>query len=91
MNKKIKILSIYSWKDFFMAKNKVEITGINTSTLKTISGEEMNKQFIELQKGNKRAKNTLIEGNLKLVLSILKKYQNRCDSNRNNRSYKSNR
>lgn len=63
-----------------MAKNKVEITGINTSTLKTISSEEMNNLFIELQKGNKNAKNTLIEGNLKLVLSILKKYQNRCDN-----------
>ena len=31
-----------------MAKNKVEITGINTSTLKTISSEEMNNLFIEL-------------------------------------------
>ena len=40
----------------------------------------MNNLFIELQKGNRSAKNTLIEGNLKLVLSILKKYQNRCDN-----------
>ena len=63
-----------------MAKNKVEITGINTSTLKTLNTDEMNNLFIELQKGNKSAKNTLIEGNLKLVLSILKKYQNRCDN-----------
>ena len=53
-----------------MAKNKVEITGINTSTLKTLNTDEMNNLFIELQKGNKSAKNTLIEGNLKLVLSI---------------------
>ena len=63
-----------------MAKNKVEITGIDTSTLKTLNTEEMNNLFIELQKGNRSAKNTLIEGNLKLVLSILKKYQNRCDN-----------
>lgn len=63
-----------------MAKNKVEITGINTSTLKTLSSEEMNTLFLELQKGNKSAKTKLVEGNLKLVLSILKKYQNRCDN-----------
>lgn len=63
-----------------MAKNKVEITGINTSTLKTLNVDEMNNLFIELQKGNKNAKNALIEGNLKLILSILKKYQNRCDN-----------
>ena len=63
-----------------MAKNKVEITGIDTSTLKTLNTEEMNNLFIELQKGNRSAKNALIEGNLKLVLSILKKYQNRCDN-----------
>ena len=63
-----------------MAKNKVEITGIDTSTLKTLNTDEMNNLFIELQKGNRSAKNTLIEGNLKLVLSILRKYQNRCDN-----------
>ena len=63
-----------------MAKNKVEITGIDTSALKTLNTDEMNNLFIELQKGNRSAKNTLIEGNLKLVLSILKKYQNRCDN-----------
>lgn len=63
-----------------MAKNKVEITGINTSTLKTLNNEEMNNLFTKLQKGDKMVKNTLIEGNLKLVLSILKKYNNRCDN-----------
>lgn len=63
-----------------MSKNKVEITGINTSTLKTIKHDEMINLFTEYKNGNKSVKNTLIEGNLKLVLSILKKYQNRSDN-----------
>ena len=63
-----------------MAKNKVEITGINTSTLKTLKNSEMTKLFEELHNGNKLAKKKLIEYNLRLVLSILQKYQNRCDN-----------
>lgn len=63
-----------------MSRNKVEITGINTSTLKTIKTDEMNKLFILYKKGDKSAKNSLIEYNLKLVLSILKKYYNKTDN-----------
>ena len=63
-----------------MAKNKVEINGINTNNIKVLTSKEMNKLFIELKNGDKNAKNELIEGNLKLVLSILKKYQNKCDN-----------
>ncbi len=63
-----------------MAKNKVEITGIDTKKLKSISETEMTKLFIELRNGSKIAKEKLVEGNIKLVLSILKKYQNRVDN-----------
>ncbi len=63
-----------------MAKNKVEINGINTNNLKVLSHPEMINLFQELKNGNKNAKDTLVEGNLKLVLSILKKYQNKCDN-----------
>lgn len=63
-----------------MSRNKVDITGINTSKLKTLSHDEMDKLFNEYKKGNKEAKNILIEGNLKLVLSILKKYHNKTDN-----------
>ncbi len=63
-----------------MAKNKVVINGIDTSKLKVLNQNEMNDLFIELKNGNKKAKSTLIEGNLKLVLSILRKYQNKCDN-----------
>ena len=63
-----------------MAKNKVEISGINTRDLKTLSNEKMTILFKEYKEGNKEAKNRLAEGNLKLVLSILKKYHNRVDN-----------
>lgn len=63
-----------------MAKNKVEIVGIDTSKLKTLTTDEMNNLFIRYQNKDKQSKKELVEGNLKLVLSILKKYQNRCDN-----------
>ena len=57
--------------------NKVEIVGVNTSLLKVLTKGEMIKLFKEFQSGNLDAKEQLINGNLKLVLSILKKYANR--------------
>ena len=63
-----------------MAKNKVEITGINTSALKTLTNEEMIELFKSYQNGNKESKTILVECNLRLILSILRKYQNKCDN-----------
>ena len=63
-----------------MAKNKVEITGINTSKLETLSQKEMTELFKEYKDGNKLAYEKLVKYNLKLVLSILRKYQNKCDN-----------
>ena len=57
-----------------MAKHKVEITGINTSSIKVLSSEEMQQLFIALKEGDQNARNELVSGNLKLVLSILKKF-----------------
>ena len=57
-----------------MAKNKVEITGIRTSTIKVLKHEEMIELFKSYQSGNKLAKEELVNGNLKLVLSIINKY-----------------
>lgn len=58
-----------------MYNRKVEITGLNTNELKTLSSEEMNKLFIEYKKGNQKAKDKLVECNIKLVLSILKRFK----------------
>lgn len=63
-----------------MAKNKVEINGINTSSLNVLSHDEMVNLFIDYSNGVMSAKEKLIKGNLKLVLSILRKYQNKCDN-----------
>lgn len=58
-----------------MYNKKVEIPGINTGTLKTLSNDEMTRLFIEMKNGSKEAKDKLVEGNLKLVLSILKRFK----------------
>lgn len=63
-----------------MARHKVDITGINTSSIKVLKAEEMNTLFIKFQKGDMNAREQLVNGNLKLVLSILKKFNNRTDN-----------
>lgn len=63
-----------------MSKNKVEISGLNTSDLKVLTDKEMNDLFDKMHKGDTNARNLLVEGNLKLVLSILRKYNNRVDN-----------
>lgn len=63
-----------------MARHKVEICGVNTANLKVLSNDSMIELFKKYNKGDKNAKEELINGNLKLVLSILKKYNNRCDN-----------
>lgn len=57
-----------------MSKYKVSITGINTNELKVLSAEEMTNLFQKYKAGDLQAKEQLINGNLKLVLSILKKF-----------------
>ena len=60
-----------------MARHRVEICGVNTANIKVLTNEEMTVLFKSYQNGNLEAKQELINGNLKLVLSILKKYNNR--------------
>ncbi|MDD4283147.1 MAG: sigma-70 family RNA polymerase sigma factor, partial [Bacilli bacterium] len=63
-----------------MARYKVEISGVNTADIKVLTNEEMTALFIKMQNGDKFAKEDLINGNLKLVLSILRKFNNRTDN-----------
>ena len=58
-----------------MSKYKVLISGINTSSLKVLKQEEMEVLFKRMKQGDKLAREELINGNLKLVLSILKNFK----------------
>ncbi len=59
---------------------KVEITGVDTSKLKILSNDEMNNLLIKIEAGDQVARDKMIEGNLKLVLSVLKKFNDRHES-----------
>lgn len=65
---------------FIMARHKVEICGVNTANIKVLNNEEMLELFKKYQNGDILAKEELIQGNLKLVLSILKGYAGRTDN-----------
>jgi RNA polymerase sporulation-specific sigma factor len=58
-----------------MYNKKVEIPGVNTNELKTLSNDEMIELFKKYRQGDQTAKDILVENNLKLVLSILKKFK----------------
>ena len=60
-----------------MARNRVEITGINTSELIPITNERMMEILPSAQNGDDDAREELVHGNLKLVLSVVKKFNNR--------------
>lgn len=60
-----------------MGKYKVEISGIDTRNLKVLTNDEMKALFLSFQNNDLAARDILIEGNLRLVLSILKRFNNR--------------
>lgn len=63
-----------------MAKYKVEISGLNTNDIIVLNQNEMNELFKKMKEGDCFARDLLVQGNLKLVLSILKKFNNRFDN-----------
>ncbi len=60
-----------------MAKHKVEISGMNTSDIKVLTSKETIELFKKMKDGDPFAREDLIKGNLKLVLSILKRFNKR--------------
>lgn len=56
---------------------KVEICGINTAKLKVLSEEEKTELLQKTKKGDRNAREELIVGNLRLVLSVIQSFQNR--------------
>ncbi len=60
-----------------MQYNKVEISGVNTSKLKVLSEEKKNELLKKTRAGDKAAREELIQGNLRLVLSVIQKFMSR--------------
>jgi RNA polymerase sporulation-specific sigma factor len=60
-----------------MRYNKVEICGINTSSLKVLNDDEKRELLIKSKNGDKKAREELIDGNLRLVLSIIQRFTSR--------------
>lgn len=63
-----------------MARHKVEISGVNTANIKVLSQSEMESLFKRLKGGDLSARDELVNGNLKLVLSILKRFNKNVDN-----------
>ena len=61
-------------------QGKVEICGVNTSRLKVLSQEEMERLLRRSKDGDETARQELIEGNLRLVLSVIQRFEKRGES-----------
>ena len=57
--------------------NKVEICGVNTAKLPVLPNDKINELFVAAQQGDKEAREELIAGNLRLVLSVIQRFNNR--------------
>jgi RNA polymerase sporulation-specific sigma factor len=75
-NNGVKSERIPCWR-VAMLINKVEICGVNTSKLPVLSSETMRELFVSMQSGDKSARERLINGNLRLVLSVIQRFTNR--------------
>ena len=61
-------------------QGKVEICGVNTAMLRTIPQKEMDLLLRRAKAGDKQAREALIEGNLRLVLSVIQRFEKRGES-----------
>ena len=59
-----------------MVLNKVEICGVNTSKLPVLKAEEKEELFRRIKEGDEEARELYIKGNLRLVLSVIKRFSN---------------
>lgn len=60
-----------------MPVSKVEIPGVNTAKLPVLTNAKMRELFRAMQNGDRRAREELISGNLRLVLSVIQRFANR--------------
>lgn len=59
-----------------MAAYKVEICGVNTAKLPILKESEKEELFAKIKQGDMAARETYIKGNLRLVLSVIKRFSN---------------
>lgn len=57
--------------------NKVEICGVNTSKLPVLKEKEKRELLLKMQQGDNSARESFIKGNLRLVLSVIQRFNNR--------------
>ena len=55
--------------------NKVEICGVNTSKLPVLTSKEKEELFIKIKQGDEEARETFVNGNLRLVLSVIQRFR----------------
>ena len=61
-------------------QGKVEVSGVNTAQLKTLPADQMDKLLRQAAAGDENARQALIEGNLRLVLSVIQRFDKRGES-----------
>ena len=61
-------------------QGKVDICGVSTSQLRILSQEETDSLLRRSRQGDEQARQTLIEGNLRLVLSVIQRFDKRGES-----------
>ena len=57
--------------------NKVEICGVNTAKLPVLTNQEKNELLIKIKNGDEKAREDFIKGNLRLVLSVIQRFNGR--------------
>ena len=70
----LKVSNTFIRRVLVMALNKVEICGVNTSKLPVLSEEEKEKLIKRIKQGDESARELYIKGNLRLVLSVIKRF-----------------
>lgn len=70
------LVKVFS-KGGFALINKVEICGVNTAKLPVLSNEEKTELLNEIKNGSQEAREKFVSGNLKLVLSVIKRFYGR--------------
>ena len=67
-------------KEAYKVIRKVEISNVDTSKLPVLSNKEKDELFIKIKQGDKEARERFINGNLRLVLSVLQRFSGRCEN-----------